>query len=61
MAPTMAPTIWPSESAIFGRYLPPEIAEHDAEECRAREPLILQLLSSTLAEKATGSWFRSAE
>ena len=32
------------------RYLPPEIAQHDAEETQAREPLILKLLSSNLAK-----------
>ena len=32
------------------RYLPPEIAQQDAEETQAREPLILKLLSSNLAE-----------
>ena len=44
---------------FHGRYLPPEIAEHDAEESRAREPLILQLLSSTLAERTVEAGFEA--
>lgn len=33
------------ELSAWTRYLPPEIAEQDAEESQAREPLILKLLS----------------
>ena len=36
------------------RYLPPDIAQQDAEETEAREPLILRLLSSCWAVKLVG-------
>lgn len=43
--------------AMESRYLPPEIAEQDAEESQAREPLILKLLSRHSTHLDIGSGF----